>query len=89
MLTTGFYIRIFLSQVKRYVPLFKMAPNRSIKDCILQHNWITKLDYSGTYFHTSVYGFQEILGFFFRTFKIFKFLALHFGLAIAPVGFCR
>ena len=72
MLTTGFYIRIFLSQVKRYVPLFKMAPNRSIKDCILQHNWITKLDYSGTSFHTSVYGFQEILGFFFSNLQDFQ-----------------
>jgi hypothetical protein len=104
-LTPGFYSRLFLvpkktggmrpvidlSILNSYlsVPHFKMETNRSIRACILPGMLTTKLDLSDAYFHIPIsLASRKFLRFVWNN-KVYQFLAVPFGLAVAPQVFTR
>ena len=104
-LTPGFYSRLFLvpkktggmrpvidlSILNSYlsVPHFKMETNRSIRACILPGMLTTKLDLSDDYFHIPIsLASRKFLRFVWNN-KVYQFLAVPFGLAVAPQVFTR
>ena len=101
--TPGFYSRLFLvpkktggmrpvidlSILNSYlsVPHFKMETNRSIRTCILPGMLTTKLDLSDAYFHIPIsLASRKFLRFVWNN-KVYQFLAVPFGLAVAPQVF--
>ena len=103
-LTPGFYSRLFLvpkktggmrpvidlSILNSYlsVPHFKMETNRSIRACILPGMLTTKLNLSDAYFHIPIsLASRKFLRFVWN--KVNQFLAVPFGLAVAPQVFTR
>ena len=103
--TPGFYSRLFLvpkktggmrpvidlSILNSYlsVPHFKMETNRSIRTCILPGMLTTKLDLSDAYFHIPIsLASRKFLRFVWNN-KVYQFLAVPFGLAVAPQLFTR
>lgn len=103
--TPGFYSRLFLvpkktggmrpvidlSILNSYlsVPHFKMETNRSIRACILPGMLTTKLDLSDAYFHIPIsLASRKFLRFVWNN-KVYQFLAVPFGLAVAPQVFTR
>ena len=103
--TPGFYSRLFLvakktggmrpvielSVLNSYlsVPHFKMETNRSIRACILPGMLTTKLDLSDAYFHIPIsLATRKFLRFVWNN-KVYQFLAVPFGLAVAPQVFTR
>ena len=103
--TPGFYSRLFLvpkktggmrpvidlSILNSYlsVPHFKMETNRSIRACILPGMLTTKLDLSDAYFHIPIsLASRKFLPFVWNN-KVYQFLAVPFGLAVAPQVFTR
>jgi hypothetical protein len=104
-LIPGFYSRLFLipkktggmrpvidlSILNRYisVPHFKMETTRSIRACILPGVLTTKLDLSDVYFHIPIsLASRKFLRFVWNN-KVYQFLAVPFGLAVAPQVFTR
>jgi hypothetical protein len=104
-LTPGFYSRLFLvpkktggmrpvidlSILNSYlsVPHFKMETNRSIRACILPGMLTTKLDLSDAYFHIPIsLASRKFLRFVWNN-KVYQFLAVPFGLVVAPQVFTR
>ena len=102
--TPGFYSRLFLvpkktggmrpvidlSILNSYlsVPHFKMETNRSIRACILPGMLTTKLDLSDAYFHIPIsLASRKFLRFVWN--KVYQFLAVPFGLVVAPQVFTR
>lgn len=105
LLTPGFYSRLFLVPKKTggmrpvidlsilntylLVPHFKMETNRSIRASVLPGMWTTSLDLSDAYFHIPISkGYRKYLRFVWDG-KVYQFLALPFGLAVAPQVFTR
>ena len=104
-LTPRFYSRLFLvpkktggmrpvidlSILNSYlsVPHFKMETNRSIRACILPGMLTTKLDLSDAYFHIPISLASRKYFRFVWNNKIYQFLAVPFGLAVAPQVFTR
>ena len=103
--TPGFYSRLFLvpkktggmrpvidlSILNSYlsVPHFKMETNRSIRACILPGMLTTKLDLSDAYFHIPIsLSSRKFLRFVWNN-KVYQFLAVPFGLVVAPQVFNR
>jgi hypothetical protein len=103
--TPGFYSRLFLvpkktggmrpvidlSILNSYlsVPHFKMETNRSIRACILPGMLTTKLDLSDAYFHIPIsLASRKFLRFVWNN-KVYQFMAVPFGLAVAPQVFTR
>ena len=103
--TPGFYSRLFLvpkktggmrpvidlSILNSYlsVPHFKMETNRSIRACILPGMLTTKLDLSDAYFHVPIsLASRKFLRFVWNN-NVYQFLAVPFGLAVAPQVFTR
>ena len=101
--TPGFYSRLFLvpkktggmrpvidlSILNSYlsVPHFKMETNRSIRGCILPGMLTTKLDLSDAYFHIPIsLASRKFLRFVWNN-KVYQFLTVPFGLAVAPQVF--
>ena len=101
--TPGFYSRLFLVPKKTggmrpvidlsilnsylFVPHFKMETNRSIRACILPGMLTTKLDLSDAYFHIPIsLASRKFLRFVWNN-KVYQFLAVPFGLAVAPQVF--
>ena len=71
------------------VPHFKMETNRSIRACILPGKLTTKLDLSDAYFHIPIsLASRKFLRFVWNN-KVYQFLAVPFGLAVAPQVFTR
>ena len=104
-LTPGFYSRLFLVSKKTggmrpvidlsilnsclSVPHFKMETNRSIRACILLGMLTTKLDLLDAYFHIPIsLASMKFLRFVWNN-KVYQFLAVPFGLAVAPQVFTR
>ena len=94
--TPGFYSRLFLVPKKTggmnsylSVPHFKMETNRSIRACILPGMLTTKLDLSDAYFHIPIsLASRKFLRFVWNN-NVYQFLAVPFGLAVAPQVFTR
>ena len=103
--TPGFYSHLFLvpkktggmrpvidlSILNSYlsVPHFKMETNRSIRACILPGMLTTKLDLSDAYFHIPIsLASRKFLRFVWNN-KVYQFLAIPFGLAVAPQVFTQ
>ena len=100
----GFYSRLFLvpqkggmrpvidlSILNTYLvaPHFKMETNRSIRASMLPGMWSTLLDLTDAYFHCPIsVAFMKYLRFVWDN-KVFRFRALPFGLAIAPLVFAK
>jgi hypothetical protein len=104
-LTPGFYSCLFLvpkktggmrpvidlSILSSYlsVPHFKMETNRSIRACILPGMLTTKLDLSNAYFHIPIsLASRKFLRFVWNN-RVYQFLTVPFGLAVAPHVFTR
>ena len=89
--TGGMRPVIDLSILNSYlsVPHFKMETNRSIRPCILPGMLTTKLDLSDAYFHIPIsLASRKFLRFVWNN-KVYQFLAVSFGLAVAPQVFTR
>ena len=103
--TPGFYSRLFvvpkktggmkpvigLSILNSYLSVshFKMETNRSIRSCIFPGILTTKLDLSDAYFHIPIsLPSRKFLRFVWNN-KVYQFLAVPFGLAVAPQVFTR
>ena len=89
--TGGMRPVIDLSILNSYlsVPHFKMETNRSIRACILPGMLTTKLDLSDAYFHIPIsLASRKFLRFVWNN-KVYQFLAVPFGLAVAPQVFTQ
>jgi hypothetical protein len=89
--TGGMRPVIDLSILNSYlsVPHFKMETNRSIGACILPGMLTTKLDLSDAYFHIPIsLASRKFLRFVWNN-KVYQFLAVTFGLAVAPQDFTQ
>jgi hypothetical protein len=84
--TGGMRPVIDLSILNSYLSVlhFKMETNRYIRACILPGMLTTKLDFSDAYFHIPIsLDSRKFLRFVWNS-KIYQFLAVPFGLAVAP-----
>jgi hypothetical protein len=89
--TGGMRPVIDLSILSSYlsVPHFKMETNRFIRACILPGMLTTKLDLSNAYFHIPIsLASMKFLRFVWNN-KVYQFLTVPFGLAVAPHVFTR
>lgn len=103
--TAGFYSRLFLvtkktggfrpiidlSCLNKFIvsPHFKMETSRSIISSVTKNLWATSIDLKDAYFHVPMKkSFQKYLRFTCQG-RVFQFVALPFGLTIAPLIFTK